>query len=197
MIGRPKTSAELRFWPKVNKNGNIPRHLPELGECWEWTGYITKKGYGLFRNIKHIHAHRFSYEIHNNCKLNDPLILVCHRCDNRKCVRPDHLFLGTSNDNIQDMVNKKRQASGLRHGRYTHPESIIRGENHHTRLRPETVCRGESNGSVKITSDIVSKIRDDHKSTNFTLNSLSKKYNISISQIFRIVKFKSWKHIPQ
>jgi len=78
--------------------------------CWYWLGYLDKKGYGrVTQNGVHVLAHRFSYQINKG----DPgSLFVCHHCDNPACVNPDHLFLGTPKDNMQDMHRK---------GRYKHP----------------------------------------------------------------------------
>lgn len=75
--------------------------------CWVWQKSLTKKGYGRFWNgTKAVKAHRASYELYVG-KI-PPTLFVCHKCDNPKCVRPDHLFLGTNRDNMIDMIQKGR-----------------------------------------------------------------------------------------
>lgn len=84
--------------------------------------YLDQDGYGSIQyslNRKHGHyrAHRLVYEIVNNrVLLSEELIL--HKCDNPACCNPKHLFVGTHNDNVQDKVNKNRQAKGKKNGRY-------------------------------------------------------------------------------
>lgn len=92
---------EDRFWEKVDRSG----------ECWNWTGTIYtasgKLSYGkICVKNKQLLAHRVSYELAHGPIPEDKDVL--HRCDNPLCVRPDHLFLGTHADNMQDMVQKGR-----------------------------------------------------------------------------------------
>lgn len=77
------------------------------GGCWLWTGYLTPQGYGNFRGRP---AHRVSYEVYVG-----PIpgkLYVCHKCDVRACVNPDHLFVGDTSANARDMVAKGRHSNG-------------------------------------------------------------------------------------
>jgi hypothetical protein len=99
---KPKPIAE-RFWPKVTKTDT----------CWLWTGAI-RSGYGVIglggKYGKAAYAHRLSWEWANG-PIPDGLC-VLHRCDVRNCLRPDHLFLGTKPENLEDMTAKGRRARG-------------------------------------------------------------------------------------
>ncbi len=79
-------------------------------QCWEWAGYRNPKGYGviIFDGFK-FSVHRLSFE-HYKGKIS-PGMLVMHDCDNPPCYNPNHLFLGTHTDNMQDMVRKGRHAA--------------------------------------------------------------------------------------
>ena len=82
----------------------LPAHLHD---CWLWTGYTHKNGYGGIRvNQKQIKTHRYSYTLYRGPI--PPGLLVLHSCDVRNCVNPRHLFLGTQKDNVQDMMHKGR-----------------------------------------------------------------------------------------
>lgn len=92
-----KNSAE-RFLNSIYKNKD---------HCWEWIGHRNKGGYGrIRRNNLDWTSHRYSWFIHFGEIPNN--LFVLHKCDNRICVNPDHLFLGTHKDNMKDMSNKKR-----------------------------------------------------------------------------------------
>ena len=84
--------------------------------CWLWQGSLNKSGYGFFRDGKMVYAHRWIYEHAYKKKLKDN-ILVCHKCDEPRCVRPSHLFEGTHQDNADDREFKGRgnQAQGSVH----------------------------------------------------------------------------------
>lgn len=102
-MGSRAVSIEERFWPKVD------RHGPD--KCWEWRASVTRHGYGKIGVAGrghgfHVGAHRVSYEIHFGAIPEG--LHVLHRCDNPPCVNPDHLFLGTHQDNVNDMRAKGR-----------------------------------------------------------------------------------------
>jgi hypothetical protein len=89
--------------------GPFNERVAKTEDCWLWTGqtYETKRPYGRFHfRDKRYLAHRISWVLHFGEI--PPGLLVCHRCDNPKCVRPDHLFLGTYADNKWDSVRKGR-----------------------------------------------------------------------------------------
>ena len=96
-----------RFWAKVDKDGPIPNHAPELGRCWEWTACL-RDGYGHFRYCETMwSAHRFGYWIQTGIDpRNTDGQWVLHKCDNRKCVRGDHLYLGDEGDNCRDTAER-------------------------------------------------------------------------------------------
>lgn len=97
-------TAKQRFEAKIKKTE----------DCWEWTAARDKDGYGFFsKEGKQLKAHRAAWEFERGAIPDG--IQVLHKCDNPKCVRVDHLFLGTNIDNVKDRTQKRRQPEGEKH----------------------------------------------------------------------------------
>ena len=169
-----------RFWAKVNPNGPIPPHCPELGPCWVWTAALFRDGYGAFKaDGTKVRIHRTSY-----AALVGPIpegLFVCHRCDNHPCVRPSHLFVGTPVDNAADRERKGRNnpPRGERHGRYTHPEQTARGEGH---------------GSAKLNTTKVLEIRR-LASEGLTKAAIARQFGVSQALVGYIIRREIWAHV--
>jgi hypothetical protein len=134
---RPKKTRALkeRFWGLVNKNGPVIR--ADLGRCWIWIGQPNRWGYGVFavnRRSRTV-AHRVAWTLTHGTIADD--LFALHKCDNRLCVRPDHLFIGTQADNAADMKSKDRQARGSRVGGAKLTESTVRQIRAHVKDHPD------------------------------------------------------------
>lgn len=150
-------TVEERFWEKVQKTET----------CWLWMAGLSR-GYGDFRvNGRTVKAHRFSWTLAKGPipteAYNGLPMCVCHSCDVRACVRPDHLFLGPQLANMQDKVSKNRQASR------------------------------EANGRAKLTSTLVEEIRAMYKTGLHTQREIGDANGVSDVLISLIVRNKIWK----
>ena len=103
--GVPVESLINRFLRRVDKQGKIVSE--ELGHCWEWKGGSYTTGYGQLskKTWGDDYTHRWSWMHYNNKAIPDKM-LVRHKCDNRCCVNPDHLEIGTKPDNVRDMTER-------------------------------------------------------------------------------------------
>jgi hypothetical protein len=133
----------------LNTNGPIVR--ADLGPCWTCLG-SNNGGYGLIgvsRRVRHVTNLVLEAKL-GRCLL--PGMFALHKCDNRSCANPDHLFEGTQLDNMRDMSRKGRHSS------VTHPERVPRGDRSGSRLHPESRPRGETHYATKLTDQEVQEI---------------------------------------
>lgn len=159
--------VEERFWNFVNKDG---RENEEMTRCWEWTGWCNKQGYGniSINRTRTIRAHRFSYVLNNHYGLTLEDIdgcVVCHECDNPKCINPEHLFIGTAQDNVDDREIKGRGIQGNK-------------------------CH-----KAKLSEQQVIEIRTRFTTEKITKTQLAFEYGVAPSTIERIINHKSWNHL--
>lgn len=155
------------FWTKVNILG------PD--ECWEWTKYRSKQGYGnTSYKAQFYMSHRLAWELTNGPIPNGRL--VCHSCDNPPCCNPGHLWLGDYISNAQDMVNKDRQHKGD-----AVPYSARK--------------RGSKNKTAKLTEADIPAIRAA-LANGERLATIAARYGVSNGPIVQIQKGKYWRHVP-
>lgn len=115
MANRTVVPAEQRFWAKVNKNGSIPEHRPDLGPCWVWTACLSTWGYGWFAvdGRTKVAAHLWLWR-HVNGDVPAGFDLD-HKCGVRPCVRLDHLHIATRSENAQNRRGATRRSkTGVR-----------------------------------------------------------------------------------
>lgn len=136
------------------------------GDCQVWRGCRNKYGYGqVGHKGKIVSAHRLAYFFRYG-DIPDGL-QVLHRCDNPSCCNPDHLFLGTHNDNMKDMVAKKRNKFFV----------------------------GERHGMAILTESMVREIRDKCINHKLTKRAVAREYGVSDSCVSMLVRRVNWKHV--
>ena len=149
---------KIEFWRRVHKDGSIPLHAPELGPCWEWEGACTgTMGYGAKVWEGQLqYTHRISWLIAYGFIPHGMLVL--HKCDNPKCVNPDHLFLGTFKTNSDDMNKKGRRA--------------------------DTHQKDKKARIVNISDEQALEIRTLYQTGHYKLRELAERYAIPISSVY-------------
>jgi len=150
-----RSPIEYRFWSRVEKTDS----------CWNWFGKTNNLGYGQLKFAgEWLLTHRFAYEL---LKRSIGNLWVLHTCDNPACVNPKHLFLGTRQDNSNDMVSKGRQA------------------------------RWEKNGRAILTVKIVSEIRERYLYGDKVngQKALAKEFGVCVDTISKIITNRNWRNL--
>lgn len=149
------TQALNRFWSNVVKSEG----------CWNWIGGKDKDGYGKLQLYgASLRAHRFAYKLYKGHI--DDTLMVLHTCDNPSCVREDHLYQGTNEDNVQDRIIRQRQQSQW----------------------------GEANPAAKLSTEIVLEVRRLWASGVRQVD-IGKLFDIDPKYISSIVNNKCWTHL--
>jgi len=152
------------FWNKVSITADDNR-------CWLWLGAKNPKGYGNKRwGNGYDKAHRIAW-MYPDYVIPDGMC-VLHSCDNPSCCNPKHLFLGTHQDNSDDMYSKGREARG---------EKVSN--------------KGEKSASHKLTNEQIIEIRNRFNTIKISKSYLAKEFGVSVTMICRIIKRKNWVHI--
>jgi len=159
---------EQRFLCKVDKHSGVYKNSLTT-ECWNWIAFKNKAGYGQFKMDGKMHrAHRVSYELYKG-EITKGLV-VRHSCDNTSCVRPEHLEVGTLQDNTDDMMKRGRHKCGI------------------------TIQKGEKNGNVKLIEADIPQIRQMLQNGVYH-KIIAELFGVSSQQISKINTGKTWSHI--
>ena len=158
-----KTKSSI-FWSRVN--------IESSDTCWTWNGEFDTGNYGAFRfmvngKMYRYTAHRASYMLTHDIEPSRQMH-VCHTCDNRSCVNPSHLFLGTAFDNNEDMAMKGRRRE----------------------------CRGENRPTSKLTENQVLQIKSIlDKQDRPTYKMIGEQFGVNPGTIYLIAKGRNWAHV--
>lgn len=165
MITPEEVKAKLpeRFWSKVKFAG--------LNECWEWQRGLKPDGYGSYHNgenkgYQSVGAHRYLFKTLFGEM--STFIDVLHKCDNRKCVNPNHLFIGNDLDNMRDRDSKGRNNQ----------------------------ARGEDSGTAKLTAGDVFEIKE-RMALGENKKTIALDYDVTVGHIERLYKGVLWRHLKQ
>lgn len=163
------THTRRKGMPDLERIGHLFIPEPNSG-CWLWLGRVTSSGYGgATVNNRKMVAHRWVYEVIKGEAIGSKLL--CHRCDNRVCVNPDHMFIGTPLDNMRDCAKKGR---------------IHRWERSRS---------GEGNPCCRLTEQMVRKMREIRSETGASYAAIARQFGVSQRGAHAAIRGENWGHI--
>lgn len=164
-------SDVARFWSKVDKDGPVPPHRPDLGPCWLWRGHIDRYGY-FWLDGKNVKAHRVAWFLATG---EWPKPWALHHCDNPPCVNNEgHIWTGTHADNMRDAASKGRLVVPPKDAAWL-------------ASRP----RGERHQNSKLTAEKADAIRSLH-AAGWSKNGLARRFHVSEKLIYDVVLGRAW-----
>lgn len=161
-----------RFQSLIKRDCAEPAHVPGIGACWEWQGILNDQGYGTVHVVgthRRALVHRVAWALQHG---RWPSQLCCHKCDNRRCVRPDHLFEGTPADNVSDKIQKGR----ARHIAHSFGEDVP---------------------NAKLTSEQVKEIFEAARLGLESTVAIAVRYGINQSRVSRILNGDLWRCVTR
>ena len=169
-------TAEARFWSKVERRRG----------CWVWKARTDRGGYGIFSVSRStlVRAHRFSWELVRGRLPRAGCLL--HRCGDRRCVNPSHLYVGSAHDSHEPV---RTSATRAKHEAYR-----PRGDRHWTRQKPSLVRRGDKSNLSKLRAAQVLQIRALH-ARGMTLVELARRFHVVKETVANIVHFRTWRDV--
>lgn len=165
----PPDILRQRIMMKVNIN--------DVTGCWIWQDALHRDGYGVFWDGQSSRqAHRIAYQVFVGDTPRH--LFVCHKCDNRRCVNPSHLFLGTASDNSNDAKSKGRLARGEKHGMFGRSDRCAD-------------AKGTNNNMAKLIDEqVIEIIKSDEP-----MAVLADRFGVKYQAIYKIKRGMRWKHL--